>query len=77
MPKLKFRRERVRAIAELKGEVVTLSMNATTKIIGNINEEISARVVNDFINKIDEENRWFTMLSNDLANKYAKALFLN
>ena len=49
-------RERVRAIAELKGEVVTLSMSAATKIIGeNINEEISAKLVSDFINKIDEE----------------------
>lgn len=54
--KAEIESERVRAIAELKGEVVTLSINAATKIIGeNINEEISAKLVNDFINKIDEE----------------------
>ncbi|CQR70625.1 ATP synthase subunit b, sodium ion specific [Sporomusa ovata DSM 2662] len=47
-------RERERAIAELKGEVVTLAVAAASKIIAqNIDEQANAKIVDDFINKLD------------------------
>lgn len=47
-------RERERAIAELKGEVVTLAVAAASKIIAqNMNETANAKIVDDFINNLD------------------------
>ncbi|WP_094603942.1 ATP synthase subunit b, sodium ion specific [Sporomusa silvacetica DSM 10669] len=47
-------REREHAIAELKGEVVTLAVAAASKIIAqNMDEQANARIVDDFINKLD------------------------
>ncbi len=47
-------RERERAIAELKGEVVTLAVAAASKIIAqNMNEAANAKIVDDFINNLD------------------------
>ena len=49
-------RERERAIAELKGEVVTLAVAAASKIIAqNMDEQANSRIVNDFINNLDGE----------------------
>lgn len=49
-------RERELALAQLKGEVVALSMAAATKIIQkNIDNEINATLVNDFIEKLDTQ----------------------
>ena len=50
-------RERILALAQLKGEVVALSMAAATKIIEkNIDNEINANLVASFIEKLDAEN---------------------
>lgn len=47
-------RERERAIAELKGEVVTLAVAAASKIIAqNMDEQANAKIVDDFIKKLD------------------------
>ncbi|WP_371372247.1 F0F1 ATP synthase subunit B [Sporomusa aerivorans] len=47
-------RERERAIAELKGEVVTLAVAAASKIIAqNMDETANAKIVDDFINNLD------------------------
>ena len=47
-------REREQAIAELKGEVVTLAVAAASKIIAqNMDEQANARIVDDFINNLD------------------------
>ena len=47
-------RERERAVAELKGEVVTLAVAAASKIIAqNMNEAANAQIVDDFINNLD------------------------
>jgi F-type H+-transporting ATPase subunit b len=49
-------RERDLAVAELKGEVVTLSLAAATKIIGNnLDASANAKLVNEFIDKLDEK----------------------
>ncbi len=49
-------REREKVVKELRSEVVTLSMLAATKIIGeNMDSKANAKVVNDFIDKLDEE----------------------
>lgn len=49
-------RERDHALAELRGEVVALSMAAATKIIGqNLDAETNAKLVADFIDKLDEK----------------------
>ncbi|HEY3426454.1 MAG TPA: F0F1 ATP synthase subunit B [Negativicutes bacterium] len=49
-------RERDRALAELRGEVVALSLAAATKIIGkNLDTDVNARLVADFIDKLDEQ----------------------
>lgn len=49
-------REREKVVKELRSEVVTLSMLAATKIIGeNMDSKANAKVVNDFIEKLDEE----------------------
>lgn len=49
-------RERERALAELKGEVVTLAVAAASKIITqNMNDAANAKIVDDFINNLDGE----------------------
>jgi F-type H+-transporting ATPase subunit b len=49
-------RERDLAVAELKGEVVTLSLAAATKIIGhNLDASTNSKLVNEFIEKLDEK----------------------
>lgn len=49
-------RERALALAQLKGEVVTLSMAAATKIIEkNIDTETNANLVSSFIEKLDAQ----------------------
>ncbi len=49
-------RERELALARLKGEVVALSMTAATKIVQqNMDTEINAKLVSDFIEKLDEQ----------------------
>lgn len=51
-----IRRERDKALNELRAEVVTLSIAAASKIIGkNIDQESNSRLVDDFINKLDSE----------------------
>lgn len=48
--------EREQVVAELRKEVVVLSMAAATKIIEqNLNDELNAKMVNDFITKLDEQ----------------------
>ncbi|MDF2569021.1 MAG: atpF [Sporomusa sp.] len=47
-------RERDLAIAQLKGEVVTLAVAAASKIIAqNMDETANAKIVDDFINNLD------------------------
>ncbi|HWR44369.1 F0F1 ATP synthase subunit B [Sporomusa sp.] len=47
-------RERDLAIAQLKGEVVTLAVAAASKIITqNMDETANAKIVDDFINNLD------------------------
>lgn len=49
-------RERDRAIAELKGEVVTLAVAAASKIIAqNMDDSANAKLVDDFINNLDDK----------------------
>ncbi len=48
-------RERQKALSDLRGEVVSLSMLAATKIVGrNMDNEIDAKLVQDFIEKLDD-----------------------
>ena len=49
-----FARERDLAIAELKGEVVTLAVAAASKIVAqNMDDAANARIVEDFITNLD------------------------
>lgn len=49
-------RERALALAQLKNEVVVLSMAAATKIIDkNIDTEANALLISDFIEKLDDQ----------------------
>ncbi|EAX47445.1 ATP synthase F0, B subunit [Thermosinus carboxydivorans Nor1] len=49
-------RERERALAQMKNEVVSLSIAAATKIIGqNLDEKANAKLVEDFIDKLDRQ----------------------
>lgn len=49
-------RERDQALAQLRKEVVTLSMAAATKLVGqNMDTENNAKLVADFINQLDEQ----------------------
>jgi F-type H+-transporting ATPase subunit b len=49
-------RERELALAKLRGEVVALSMTAATKIVQqNMDTEINAKLVSDFIEKLDDQ----------------------
>lgn len=48
-------REREHALAQLRNEVVALSVVAATKIVGqNMNEEVNKKLVEDFIAKMDD-----------------------
>jgi F-type H+-transporting ATPase subunit b len=47
-------RERERAVAEIRNEVVALSIAAAGKVIGqNLDANANAKLVSDFINKLD------------------------
>ncbi len=47
-------RERQQALEDIRSEVVAISVAAAAKIIGHsLDEKINARLVDDFINKID------------------------
>jgi len=49
-------REKNKAVNELRAEIVSLSVAAAGKIIGkNIDEKIHAKLVDDFINNLDNE----------------------
>ncbi len=49
-------REREKALAQLRGEVVALSMAAAGKLIAkNMDSEANAKLVSDFIEKLDEQ----------------------
>ena len=49
-------RERDQAMVELRGEVVALAMAAATKIVAhNLDFETNAKLVSDFIEKLDEK----------------------
>jgi F-type H+-transporting ATPase subunit b len=49
-------RERERAVAEVKSEVVALSIAAAGRIIGqNLDESANAKLVTDFIDKLDAQ----------------------
>ncbi len=49
-------REKESAVAELRKEMVTLSVAAASKIIGqNMDSQTNAKLVSDFINKLDEK----------------------
>lgn len=49
-------REREQALAQMRNEVVSLSMAVATKIIEqNLDEKANAKLVNDFIEKLDRE----------------------
>ena len=49
-------RERDQAMAELRGEVVALAMAAATKIVAhNLDFDTNAKLVSDFIEKLDEK----------------------
>lgn len=48
--------EREQVVAELRKEVILLSMAAASKIIEqNLNNEVNAKMVEDFINKLDKQ----------------------
>ncbi len=49
-------REREIAVAQLRGEMVALSMQAATKIISaNMNNEVNEKLVSDFISRLDKD----------------------
>ncbi len=49
-------REREQALKEFKGEVVSLAVAAAAKVIAqNLDEQANARLVDDFINDLDEK----------------------
>ncbi|QJW44832.1 F0F1 ATP synthase subunit B [bacterium BFN5] len=49
-------REREQAMKQFKGEVVTLAVAAATKVIArNLDEQANAKLVDDFIQDLDEE----------------------
>lgn len=48
-------REREKALAQLRGEVVSLSMAAAGKLIAkNMDSDVNAKLVSEFIDKLDE-----------------------
>lgn len=49
-------REQEKAVAELRGEVVSLSIAAATKIIGhNMDSAVNSQLVTEFINQLDDQ----------------------
>ncbi|MBR1397610.1 MAG: F0F1 ATP synthase subunit B [Selenomonadaceae bacterium] len=51
-----IQRDRERAVAQLKGEVITLSLAAAGKIISkNIDNKENERLIGEFINQLDKE----------------------
>lgn len=49
-------RERQQALEEIRNEVVVLSLAAAAKVIGqNVNQDVNARLVEDFINRLDDQ----------------------
>lgn len=49
-------RDRARAVAELKGQMVALSLAAASKIISkNISEEDNEQIISEFVNKLDKD----------------------
>ena len=49
-------REREKALAELRGEVVTLSLAAAGKLISrNMDSDANSKLVSDFIDKLDKQ----------------------
>lgn len=49
-------RDRARAVAELKGQMVALSLAAAGKIISkNISEEDNEQIISEFVNKLDKD----------------------
>ena len=54
----KIARERQQALEDIRGEVVSISVAAAAKIIGqSIDEKINARLVYDFITKMDAQKQ--------------------
>ena len=51
-----IQRDRERIAAQLRGEVVSLSLAAASKLISkNIDNKENERLINDFINQLDKE----------------------
>ncbi len=49
-------REREKALSELRGEVVSLSVAAASKLIAkNMDSEVNAKLVSEFIDRLDEQ----------------------
>ncbi len=49
-------REREKALSELRGEVVALSVAAASKLIAkNMDSEVNAKLVSEFIDRLDEQ----------------------
>ena len=54
----KIARERQQALEDIRSEVVTISVAAAAKIIGqSVDEKINAKLVDDFISKLDAANQ--------------------
>ena len=54
----KIARERQQALEDIRGEVVTISVAAAAKIIGqSIDEKINAKLVDDFITRMDAQKQ--------------------
>ncbi len=54
----KIARERQQALEDIRGEVVTISVAAAAKIIGqSVDEKINAKLVDDFINQLNSEKQ--------------------
>jgi F-type H+-transporting ATPase subunit b len=54
----KIARERQQALEDIRGEVVTISVAAAAKIIGqSVDEKINAKLVDDFINQLNTEKQ--------------------
>ena len=51
-----IQRERERAVEQLKGEVVTLSIAAAGRIVAkNLDEKESEKLIGDFISELDKD----------------------
>jgi len=74
----KIARERQQALEDIRGEVVAISVAAAAKIIGqSIDEKINARLVDDFITRMEcrKTRRDAAMLSKHMATRYAQELY--